>query len=75
MIDLTWVLALFGLWGMILNIQGSKKWCFFLWFWTDLIWGIIDFKAGIPAQGTLLFVCCGVSIWGFIKYNNLERRK
>jgi len=59
----TGVLTLLALTGVILNIK-KKVLCFYIWFFTNLSWSVIDFYKGIPMQGILFAIYTGLSIYG-----------
>ena len=62
-----WLLTGLSLVGVILNIKKAKA-CFIIWAGTNLAWAIVDFKAGLTAQGTLFVVYFGLAIWGFVAW-------
>jgi nicotinamide riboside transporter PnuC len=63
-----WLLTALSLLGVVLNIK-KNRWCFVLWAVTNFTWAVIDFQAGIPAQGVLFTVYFFLSIWGLIEWN------
>lgn len=62
-----YLLTILSIIGVILNIK-KKKVCFVIWTFTNFSWSIIDFKAGLPSQGILFLVYCGLAIWGIIEW-------
>ena len=69
---MTWILTALSLLGVVLNIKKQKS-CFLIWGVTNAAWAIIDFRAGIPAQGLLFTVYFGLAIWGLIEWRRHER--
>jgi len=64
---ITWIITLFSLIGVVLNIK-KRRLCFYFWGVTNLSWAMIDFYKGIHAQGTLMVIYFGLSIWGLIEW-------
>ncbi len=62
-----WILTALSLIGVVLNIKKRKS-CFYLWAFTNSSWAIIDFQAGISAQGLLFSVYFLLAIWGLIEW-------
>ena len=62
-----WVLTGLSLVGVVLNIKKQKA-CFIIWGFTNAVWAVIDFKAGLPAQGVLFSVYFCLAVWGFIAW-------
>lgn len=60
---LTWCLTIGAITGVVLNIKKRRE-CFYIWAVTNASWAIVDFKEGIPAQGTLFVVYFCLAIWG-----------
>ncbi len=71
---MSWLLTLFSLIGVILNIRKDHN-CFYIWAFTNATWAVIDFKAGIPAQGVLFTIYFLLAIWGIWEWKYKGRRK
>lgn len=63
-----WLLTGLSLIGVVLNIK-KKKICFIVWGVTNAIWAVIDFEAGLPAQGMLFIAYFCLSIWGLVAWS------
>lgn len=63
----TWLVTAGAITGVILNIK-KKRACFYIWAVTNACWAIVDFCAGIPAQGVLFTVYFGLAVWGIIEW-------
>lgn len=64
---MTWALTLLSLIGVILNIKKQKS-CFLIWGFTNAAWAVIDFSAGLPAQGVLFALYFVLAVWGLIEW-------
>lgn len=64
---MTWIVSLFALIGVILNIY-KKKSCFIIWAFTNLFWCIYDWQIGAKAQSVLFGVYFLLAIWGLIQW-------
>jgi len=64
---MTWALTGLSLLGVVLNIK-KKRICFVVWIVTNLAWCVVDFRAGLPAQGCLFGVYCILAVWGWFKW-------
>ena len=62
-----WILTLLSIIGVILNAH-KKRVCFLVWMFTNFTWMVIDFRAGIPAQGTLFAVYFCLAIYGWVTW-------
>ena len=62
-----WALTALSLIGVVLNIKKRKS-CFVVWGVTNASWAVIDFHAGLPAQGVLFTVYLGLAVWGMIEW-------
>jgi nicotinamide riboside transporter PnuC len=58
-----YLLTVLSIVGTILNIKKRRS-GFILWALTNFIWMIVDFRAGLPAQGVLFGVYCVLALWG-----------
>ena len=67
----TWFLTIFAVTGVVLNIY-KKKACFYIWTFTNFSWSVIDFEAGIHAQGALFFIYFLLALWGIYKWSTDE---
>jgi hypothetical protein len=64
-----WIVTVFSLVGVILNIY-KKQGCFIVWAFTNATWCIYDFYIGAKEQAVLFAVYFLLSIWGIIKGEN-----
>lgn len=64
---ITIILTILALTGVILNIKKNIS-CFYIWFFTNASWSIIDFYKGIPAQGFLFLVYTGLAVYGIFQW-------
>ena len=62
-----WFITFASLTGTVLNIK-KKKFCFIIWFFTNICWTFIDLVHGVYAQSFLQFVYVGLSVWGIIEW-------
>jgi len=67
----TWWITAFSILGVVLNIK-KKKSCFLIWAGTNFCWAIVDFSAGLHAQGVLFTVYFVLSIWGLIEWRRTK---
>ena len=63
----TAVLTLLALIGVVLNIK-KKVACFYIWFFTNLSWSVVDFYKGIPMQGFLFAVYTVLAVYGILEW-------
>lgn len=68
---LTATLTILAIIGVILNIKKNKA-CFYIWFFTNASWSIVDFYKGIPMQGLLFVVYTGLAVWGIVEWRNKD---
>jgi hypothetical protein len=59
----TWILAFLSLVGVVLNILENKV-CFYIWFFTNATWMVIDWKKKIKAQAALMAIYVLLAVWG-----------
>lgn len=69
-----WILTILSIFGVVLNAH-RKRVCFLVWMFTNFCWMIIDFKQGIPEQGTLFFIYFLLAIYGWVKWRKNEKEK
>ena len=62
-----WILTGLSLIGVVLNIKKLKV-CFLVWAVTNITWAIVDFKAGLVAQGVLFVIYTGLAVYGFLAW-------
>lgn len=67
----TWIISALALAGTILNANRNKS-GFYLWFFTNLFWVIVDFKAGLYAQSALFLAYTLLAIKGIITWTKKE---
>jgi len=63
----TAVLTLAALIGVVLNIKKNKA-CFYIWFFTNASWAVVDFYKGIPMQGFLFTIYTALAVWGILAW-------
>ncbi len=63
----TWQLTVCSLIGVIANIY-KRRWCFYIWAYTNLAWAIIDFHYEIYAQAALQATYFILAVWGLLKW-------
>jgi len=71
---LTWLLTILSLFGVVLNIHHNRK-CFYIWAFTNASWAVVDFSAGLHAQGVLFVIYTILALWGIIKWKGETRWK
>ena len=62
---MTWIVTLFALAGVILNIKKDKK-CFIIWSFTNLFWCVHNFRISEYALSALFavyFVLAVAGLW------------
>ena len=64
---MTWFVAGASLFATWLNIR-RVRWCFAIWFCTNVTWAGYDFAHGLPAQGALMSVYAALAIWGYVAW-------
>ena len=64
---MTWIVAGASLFATWLNIR-RVRWCFAIWFCTNVAWAMYDFAHGLPAQGTPMCVYALLAVWGWCEW-------
>lgn len=68
MFDLfTALLTVLAIVGVVLNIKKHHS-CFYIWFFTNASWAVVDFYKGIPMQGLLFTVYTGLAVYGIYEW-------
>lgn len=67
----TWLITIASIIGTIANIY-HKRWCFWIWLFTNSIWMIVDLRAGLYAQAFLFSVYVALAVWGLCKWKRGE---
>lgn len=67
-----WILTGLSLVGVVLNIK-KKRICFAIWAGTNTTWAIVDFRAGLIAQGVLFTIYTGLAIWGLVVWGKVDK--
>jgi nicotinamide riboside transporter PnuC len=62
-----WIVSIIALIGTIANAN-AKRWCFYVWFWTNIFFVVIDFKAGLYGQSALFLCYAVMAIMGLINW-------
>jgi hypothetical protein len=68
----TGILTLLALLGVVLNIK-KKIVCFYIWFFTNLSWAVVDFYKGIPMQGILFSIYTLLAVYGVFEWRKGEK--
>ena len=68
---LSWTTSAASILGGILNIKKNNL-CFYIWAVTNFTWMVIDFKKGLPAQGTLFAIYFILALWGIYSWKRKE---
>jgi len=68
----TWQLTVVSIVGVVANIY-HKRWCFYLWMYTNFAWAMVDLYYGIYAQSILFGVYFGLAVVGAIKWGKEKR--
>lgn len=70
----TWIVSGLALIGTVLNAN-RNKYGFVLWFFTNLFWVIVDFKAGLYAQSALFVAYTWLAAKGLYTWYKLETKE
>jgi len=63
----TWLVTVASLIGVIANIH-ELRWCFAVWFCTNITWMVVDWRKGLYAQSALFAVYTGLAVWGWFAW-------
>jgi len=63
----TWLLTIASVIGTVANIK-KKRWCFYVWFLTNLAWVVVNIMIGLYSAAALFAVYTGLAIWGIISW-------
>jgi len=63
----TYFLTVLALVGVVLNIKKRIE-CFYIWFFTNASWAVVDFYKDIPAQGILFTIYTGLAVYGILEW-------
>ena len=69
---ITWIVSGLALAGTILN-SNRNKYGFVLWFFTNLFWLIVDFRAGLYAQSALFGAYTLLAVKGLLTWSKKEK--
>ena len=64
---LLYLTAAVALAGTALNVYRRRA-GFILWFLTDCIFAVIDYRAGLHGQAALMVVYAGMAVWGYFHW-------
>ncbi len=64
-----WTLAFASLVGVVANIK-HKRWCFWIWGFTNAAWTGVDIYHEVFAQAALQAIYFGLAIWGLLAWRN-----
>ena len=70
---MTWIVTLFALAGVILNIKKDKK-CFIIWSFTNSFWCIHNFRIGEHALSDLFAVYFVLAIAGLWRWKRDDKK-
>jgi nicotinamide riboside transporter PnuC len=65
-----WFVTVASLIGTIANIY-KRRWCFIIWFFTNVSWTIYDIYIHAYAQATLMGIYAALAVHGWIKWGKL----
>ena len=69
---MTWLVAIASLFATWLNVRRIRA-CFAIWFVTNVMWAVYDFRHGLPAQGGLMAIYAGLAVWGWREWGRQSR--
>jgi len=67
----TWIITIASLTGTVLNIKKNKA-CFIIWLFTNALWTLIDYEAGLYSQATLQLVYVVLALWGIYEWKKVK---
>ncbi len=67
-----WLLAGVSLVGILLNIK-KRRACFVVWIFTNVIWMIVDWQAGLVAQSVVFMAYTGLAVWGLWEWRRKKK--
>jgi len=59
-----WPITFLAVIGTFANIH-KKRWCFILWFITNVVWTVYDIKIGAYSQAGMMFFYTGTTVYGW----------
>ena len=68
---MSWLISIVALVGTFLNAS-RIKYGFVLWFFTNLYWTVVDFKAGLYAQSALFLAYTLLAVKGIVTWTKKE---
>lgn len=68
---MSWLISIVALVGTCLNAS-RIKYGFVLWFFTNLYWTVVDFKAGLYAQSALFLAYTLLAVKGIVTWTKKE---
>lgn len=70
---MTWIMSMLALGGTIMNAE-KNRWGFLLWIVTNAYWAVVDFQAGLWAQGCLFVAYLVLAIRGLWVWSRGEKK-
>ena len=70
--NLMWAVTLASLGGTIANIY-KRRWCFWVWLFTNALWTAYDLWLGAWAQAALMGTYTVLAVWGLIRWKRLPQ--
>lgn len=67
--SLMWIVTFVSIIGVVLNIHHRRE-SFYLWFCTNGLWAIYDYKIGAYSQAALFTVYFGLAVYGIYKWRH-----
>jgi hypothetical protein len=64
----TWLITLASIIGTVANIY-KRRWCFWVWLFSNGSWFLIDLHAQLYSQAFLFLVYIGLSVWGLVSWS------
>lgn len=65
---ISWLVSCLSLLGVVLNIH-KRVAAFWIWTGTNAYWAVTDFHAELYAQGMLMLIYFGLSIYGICRWS------
>ena len=72
--SLLWIVTAASLIATVANIY-KKRWCFIIWFMSNIVWAVTDFYYGIYSQAALMLIYTVLAVWGWYKWEEKNAEK
>ena len=63
----TWFITVASIIGTVANIY-KRRWCFWIWLFTNTTWMLIDLHARLYSQAFLFLVYVVLAVWGLVNW-------